>query len=88
MPSKLDPYVAAIESWLVAEPKLTALTILGRLRERAPKEFGPPQHSVVQRLLKTLRMKSAHQTIAAKVEAGRSHRQEAIDANHPGNIPP
>jgi hypothetical protein len=88
MPSKLDPHVAAIESWLAAEPGLTALTILGRLSECEPTEFGPPQHSIVQRLLKTLRTKSAHQAIAAKVEVGRSSRQGAIDANHPGNILP
>ncbi len=88
MPSKLDPHVAAIERWLAAEPRLTALAILGRLSEREPTQFGPPQHSIVQRLLKTLRMKSAHQAIAAKVDADQSCREQAIEADHLGNIPP
>lgn len=65
MPSRLDPHVAAIESWLAAEPRLTALAILGRLTERHPDQFGPRQHSIVQRLLKALRTKAAQQIIAA-----------------------
>jgi hypothetical protein len=68
MPSMLDPHLADIERWLAAEPQLTAIAILGRLSNRAPAEFGPPQHSIVQRLLKTLRTKAAHQLIAGKVE--------------------
>ena len=67
MPSMLDPQVADIERWLVVEPQLTAIAILDRLGKRAPTEFGPPQHSIVQRLLKTLRTKAAHQLIASKV---------------------
>ena len=68
MPSMLDPHVAEIESWLVAEPQLTATAILARLSERVPATFGPKQHSIVQRLLKTLRTKAAHQVIAGKVD--------------------
>ena len=64
MPSKLDPHLTAIEGWLAAEPKLTALAILSRLSERAPAGFGKPQHSIVQRLLKTLRAKSTNRLIA------------------------
>jgi hypothetical protein len=64
MPSMLDPHVAAIEGWLASEPQLTALAILGRLSERHPDQFGPPQHSIVQRLLKALRIKAAQQIIA------------------------
>lgn len=62
----LDPHVAAIEGWLAAEPQLTALTILGRLSERHPDQFGPRQHSIVQRLLKALRIMAAGQIIAAQ----------------------
>ena len=47
---------------------LTAIAILGRLNDRAPTEFGPPQHSIIQRLLKTLRIKAAHQLIAGKMD--------------------
>ena len=41
MPSKLDPHLATIESWLAAEPQLIALAIVGRLSERDPETFGP-----------------------------------------------
>src|SRR6266446_2922907 len=59
MPSKLDPHLAIIESWLVAEPQLTALAIVGRLAQRDAAQFGPKQHSIMQRLLKVLRRKAA-----------------------------
>ncbi|WP_125461641.1 hypothetical protein [Rhodomicrobium sp. R_RK_3] len=61
----LDPHLAAIEDWLAAEPQLTALAILGRLTERHPDQFGPRQHSIVQRLLRGLRTKPAQQITAA-----------------------
>ena len=64
MPSKLDPHVATIEDWLVAEPQLTALAIVGRLSEGYPEQFGMKQHSIVQRLLKALRKKAAEKLIA------------------------
>jgi hypothetical protein len=59
MPSMLDPYHPDIERWLAAEPRLTALAILGRLAEHSPEKFGPPQHTIVQRLLRSLRRKAA-----------------------------
>ena len=64
MPSVLDPHVEDIERWLVAEPRMTALAILHRLAERCPGQFGPPQHTIVQRLLKVLRRKAAGQLIS------------------------
>lgn len=67
MPSKLDPHVATIEDWLVAQPQLTALAIVGRLGEKHPEEFGPRQHSIVQRLLKALRRKMAGQLVAQEL---------------------
>jgi hypothetical protein len=45
----LDQHLADIERWLAAEPRLTALAILGRLVEQRPEQFGPPQHTIVQR---------------------------------------
>ena len=63
MPSMLDPHLADIEGWLAAEPRLTALAILGRLAERCPEQFGPPQHTVVQRMLRSLRRKAAEMII-------------------------
>ncbi len=65
MPSKLDPHLAMIEDWLAAEPQLTALAIVGRLAQRDADQFGPKQHSIVQRLLKALRRKAAERLIAA-----------------------
>ena len=65
MPSKLDPHLATIEDWLAAEPQLTALVIVGRLAQRDADQFGPKQHSIVQRLLKALRRKAAERLIAA-----------------------
>ena len=65
MPSMLDPHVEDIERWLAAEPRLTALIILARLAARYPDRFGPPQHTIVQRLLKALRRKAATQLVAA-----------------------
>jgi hypothetical protein len=67
MPSKLDPHVSLIESWLVVEPQLTALAIVGRLTERDPQQFGPRQHSIVQRLLRAIRRRATQQPIAAHV---------------------
>ncbi len=65
MPSMLDLHVEDIERWLAAEPRLTALVILARLAARYPDRFGPPQHTIVQRLLKALRRKAATQLVAA-----------------------
>jgi hypothetical protein len=59
MPSMLDPHLADIERWLAAEPRLTALAILGRLAAHSPEKIGPPQHTIVQRLLRSLRRNAA-----------------------------
>ena len=61
----LDPHVTTIESWLAAEPQLTALAIVGRLIELYPEQFCKRQHSIVQRLLKALRKKAAERLTAA-----------------------
>jgi hypothetical protein len=60
----LDPHAATIEAWLVAEPQLTALAIVGRLSERYPEQLCKKQHSIVQRLLKALRRKAADRLTA------------------------
>jgi hypothetical protein len=64
MPSKLDPHIATIEDWLAEQPQLTALAIVGRLSEKCPEQFGTRQHSIVQRMLRTLRRKAAEQLVA------------------------
>lgn len=63
MPSKLDPHGTTIENWLATEPQVTALTIVRRLAAIDP-AFSDAQHSIVQRLLRTLRKRSAHRVIA------------------------
>jgi hypothetical protein len=68
MPSILDPHRTDIERWLAAEPRLTALAILGRLAEHCPEKFGPPQHTIVQRLLRSLRRNAAEVIIPRTAE--------------------
>lgn len=95
MPSKLDPHLAIIESWLAVEPQLTALAIVGRLAQRDADQFGPKQHSIVQRLLKALRRKAAERLIAATTpgaaEIGKSNAgagQTAVGLRPPSVQPP
>jgi hypothetical protein len=99
MPSKLDPYRPLIESWLSDEPYLTALAIVDRLAERDPEHYGPKQHSIVQRLLRKLRTKSAQQLIAEPTSPMRETKQrtrslasEPLDGpdcrgTHPSTVP-
>ena len=68
MPSMLDPHLADIERWLASEPRLTALAILGRLAEHCSERFGPSQHTIVQRLLRSLRRKAAETIIPRTAE--------------------
>ena len=65
MPSKLDLHLATIESWLAAEPQLTALAIARRLAGIDPATFSDTQHSIVQRLLRSLRRKGAETALTA-----------------------
>jgi hypothetical protein len=89
MPSKLDPYVSLIEGWLSAEPRLTAIAIVGRLAAQSPNQFGPPQHSIAQRLLKKLRAKAVGQVIAAPALAPLPPQPGAADGlSYVGLNPP
>jgi hypothetical protein len=65
MPSKLDPHLATIESWLAEEPQITALAIVRRLTGIDPVAFRDKQHSIVQRLIRSLRRKATETVIAA-----------------------
>jgi len=80
MPSKLDPHLAIIEGWLATEPQLTALAIVGRLAQRDADQFGPKQHSIVQRLLKALRSKAAER-ISAPASSGDDWCRSASNPN-------
>jgi hypothetical protein len=59
-PSMLDPYAAQIEAWLAAEPHLTAVDVLGRLRECVPGSWGDKQVRTVQRFVKSSRVRTAN----------------------------
>jgi hypothetical protein len=93
MPSMLDPHVEEIDRWLAAEPCLTALAILGRLAVRCPGQFGPPQHTIVQRLLKDLRRKAVGRLIAgagaaAAATAPPSETAKSSRSEAPPLLPP
>jgi HEAT repeat protein len=95
MPSKLDPHLAIIEGWLATEPQLTALAIVGRLAQRDADQFGPKQHSIVQRLLKALRSKAAERIIAATTTGASEVRKSdasggktAVGLRPPSVLPP
>jgi hypothetical protein len=64
MPSKLDSHLTLIEGWLAAEPQLTAIAIVDRLADLHPDQFSKKQHSIVQRLLRTLRKSAAQRSLA------------------------
>jgi len=87
MPSILDPHVEDIERWLATAPRLTALVILSRLAERCPSQFGPPQHTTVQRLLKALRRKTAGQLIAAMESVGQTTSTATVHATIEASSP-
>jgi hypothetical protein len=70
MPSKLDPHLATIESWLATEPQMTALAIVRRLAAIDQGTFSDKQHSIVQRLLRSLRQRAAETVIAAMAAQG------------------
>ena len=76
-PSKLDPHLATIENWLAVEPQLTALAIVGRLATIDPSMFSDKQHSIVQRLLRSLRRKVAETAIVSMPVD--EMRPEAVD---------
>jgi hypothetical protein len=65
MPSKLDPHLVTIESWLATEPQITALAIVRRLAAIDPATFSDKQHSIVQRLIRLLRRKATETVIVA-----------------------
>ena len=65
MPSKLDPHLVTIESWLATEPQVTALAIVRRLAAIDPATFSDKQNSIVQRLIRLLRRKATETVIVA-----------------------
>ena len=94
-PSMLDPYVVHIEGWLAAEPHLTAVAIVDRLRDCAPDIFGDHQLRTLQRFVQSWRARTAKLLIdgaeaviaievSAAVPAGTAADQHVVAANLPG----
>jgi hypothetical protein len=82
MPSKLDPHLTTIESWLATEPHITALAIVRRLAAIDPARFGDKQHSIVQRLMRSLRRKAMETvivTMAAQAPIAVTMRPGPVD---------
>jgi hypothetical protein len=76
IPSKLDPHLATIEAWLAAEPDITALVIVRRLATSEPGTFGDKQHSIVQRLLRSLRRRAAETALAGVTDQAATAARE------------
>ena len=82
MPSKLDPHLETIESWLAMEPQITALAIVRRLASIHPATFSDKQHSIVQRLIRSLRRKATETvivTMAAQASIAAAMRSGPVD---------
>jgi hypothetical protein len=94
-PSMLDPYVVHIEAWLAAEPHLSAITIVDRLRGCAPDSFGDQQLRTLQRFVQFWRARTAKLLIdgaetiigievSAAVPAGTAADQQVVAADLSG----
>src|SRR5262245_24146924 len=92
MPSKLDPHLATIEFWLATEPQITALAIVRRLAAIDPATFSDKQHSIVQRLIRSLRHKTTETVIvstAAQASIAAAMRPGPVDgASRDGHSAP
>jgi len=85
MPSKLDPHLATIESWLATEPQITALAIVRRLAAIDSATFSDKQHSIVQRLIRSLRCKATETvivTMAAQASIAAAMRPGPSKSRH------
>ena len=90
MPSKLDPYLTRIENWLAAEPQLTALAVVRRLAAIDTATFSDKQHSIVQRLLRSLRRRAAQTVIAIVTQQASILPAGPVDGSscHGSSAPP
>jgi hypothetical protein len=63
----LDGHTARLQSWLEADPGLSAQAILERLIELAPDRFEPKHVRTVQRAVKSMRMAVARELVLERV---------------------
>ena len=68
-PSMLDPHRGTIETWLDAEPAITAVDVLARLRACHPDRFAETHLRTIQRMVKTWREEQAKRVIRCGTEA-------------------
>ena len=62
-PSMLDPHQAEIEAWLEAQPEMTAVDVLARLKERHSERLADVHLRTTQRLVKAWRAEQAKRMI-------------------------
>lgn len=87
MPSKLDPYLVTIESWLATEPQLTALNIIRRLVELDPSTFSEFELGVLRaRMLDAARSKARRGELRLPVPFGYIWHRD-VDEGRPDPLP-
>jgi hypothetical protein len=68
-PSMLDPHRADIEAWLEAQPAMTAVEVLARLKQRHPDRFTDRHLRTAQRMVKAWRALEARKIIHSATAA-------------------
>ncbi len=68
-PSMLEPHRLEIEAWLDAQPAMTAVDVLARLKDRHPDRFNASHLRTMQRLVKAWRADQAARIVRHGMEA-------------------
>ncbi len=68
-PSMLEPHRIEIEAWLDAQPAMTAVDVLARLKDHHPGRFTDARLRTVQRLVKIWRADQAARIVRHGMEA-------------------
>jgi hypothetical protein len=62
-PSMLEPHREEVAGWLDAEPTITAVEVLAKLKRRYPDRFGEKHLRTIQRTVKAWRAEQAKRVI-------------------------
>ena len=81
----LDPHRGTIDGWLDAEPAITAVKVLARLRTRHPDRLADIHLRTVQRAVKVWREEQAKRVLRCGTEALKA--MTATAAIVPGPLP-
>ena len=68
-PSRLDPHRSEIDAWLDAEPAITAVEVLARLRTRYPDRFTAKHLRSTQQMVRAWRTDQAKRVIRSGTAA-------------------